>query len=417
MPRRIQPLNAKRLEAVRPRDDEVVELRDGHLPGLRVRISRGGRFWSLNIRNLKGERRRFDVGDNLSLAEARQRGEIIKRAVKQGGDPTGERRAARRRVRDAKAGIGTFDSVIKTYFDGDGATLRTKDEQRARIRHVFSKHLDKPATDVTVRELQLAADAHPSASSASRAITYLKPLARWAEKRGLMQQGFSQLEKPAERSIEEGGHTVLDRNTLALVLPQLDKGHHGPAAKLMLWTAARLDEVCSATWSEFDLDAGLWTVAAGRRKDTRSRARKKQAPIQPHVIPLPSQAISMLAVMLEGKNPEDFVFPNAHGGKLDNLDRWAKSVFKRTGTSGWTRHDLRRTCATLAAELNVAPHIISIMLGHKTPENNHLLGIYSKGRYRQQHGEALQLVADRLEAIEKGKESVAPPVERQGGPP
>jgi hypothetical protein len=42
------------------------------------------------------------------------------------------------------------------------------------------------------------------------------------------------------------------------------------------------------------------------------------------------------------------------------------------------------------------------MLGHKTPENNHLLGIYSKGRYRQQHAEALQLVADRIEAIEKG---------------
>jgi hypothetical protein len=56
----------------------------------------------------------------------------------------------------------------------------------------------------------------------------------------------------------------------------------------------------------------------------------------------------------------------------------------------------------LAAELNVAPHIISILLGHKTPENNHLLGIYNKSRYRQQHGEALQVVADRLEAYEVG---------------
>ena len=53
MPKRIQPLTAKGLDAVRPRDDEVVELGDGHLPGLRVRISRGGRFWSLNIRNVE----------------------------------------------------------------------------------------------------------------------------------------------------------------------------------------------------------------------------------------------------------------------------------------------------------------------------------------------------------------------------
>jgi integrase len=267
---------------------------------------------------------------------------------------------------------------------------------------VFAKHLDRPAIELTVQDLQLAADAHPSASSASRAITYLKPLARWAAKRGLLQRGFSELEKPLERNIEDGGHTVLDRDTLALVLPEFDQGPHGAAAKLMLWTASRLDEVCSATWNEFDLDTGLWTVAAGRRKDTRSRTRRKQVPAQPHVIPLPRQAISFLAKVREGKAAGELACPNVHGGKLDNWDRWSKAIFKRTGTSGWTRHDLRRTCATLAAELNVPPHIISIMLGHKTPEGNHLLAIYNKGRYRDQHAEALQLVADHLEAIKKG---------------
>jgi len=96
-------------------------------------------------------------------------------------------------------------SVIDTYFDGDGASLRTKGEQRARIRHVFLKHLDRPATEITVQQLQLAADAHPSASSASRAITYLKPLARWAAKRGLMQRGFSELEKPMVGELRMAG--------------------------------------------------------------------------------------------------------------------------------------------------------------------------------------------------------------------
>jgi integrase len=116
----------------------------------------------------------------------------------------------------------------------------------------------------------------------------------------------------------------------------------------------------------------------------------------------------MLVKMREGKTPEEFVFPNAHGGKLDNWDRWSKSIFRRTGTSGWTRHDLRRTCATLAGDVDVAPHIISILLGHKNPENNHLLGIYNKGRYREQHGEALQAVADRLEAYKAGRDTLTP---------
>ncbi|WP_426440116.1 tyrosine-type recombinase/integrase [Bradyrhizobium genosp. P] len=405
MPKRIQPLSARRLDGVRPRGGEVIELGDGLLPGLRVRISQGGRFWSLNIRNAKGERRRFDVGDNLSLAEARSRAQTLKQSIKQGSDPTGERRAARQRVKDAKAGIGTFRSVINAYFDrGDGQALKTKGEQAARIRHVFGKHLDRAAIDISVQDLQLTADAHTSTSSASRAVTYLRPLARWAAKRGLMQRGFSELEKPAEVDVHGGGQTVLDRDTLAKVLPALADGRHGPAARMMLWTAARLDEVCSATWSEVDLDAGVWTITAGRRKDTRSRARKKQTPPQPHIIPLPRQAVSMLLTVQKGQDAGALVFPNAHGGKLDNWDRWSKSMFNRTGTKGWTRHDLRRTCATMAADLNVAPHVVSIILGHKNPQNDHLLAIYNKSRYREQHAEALQAVADQLDRYENGQE-------------
>jgi hypothetical protein len=104
MPKRIQPMTARGLDAVRPRDGAVVEVGDGLLPGLRVRISAGGRFWSLNIRNAKGERRRVDVGSNLTLAEARRRAETLKQAMKQGSDPTADRREARQRFNNAKAG-------------------------------------------------------------------------------------------------------------------------------------------------------------------------------------------------------------------------------------------------------------------------------------------------------------------------
>jgi integrase len=375
---------------------------------LRVRITKGGHFWSLNIRTAQGERRRFDVGDNLSLADARRRAAKLKHDIKDGADPTAERREARQRAKNAKAGIGTFGSLVDAYFgDADGEALRTKDEQRARIRHVFARHLNRPAIDITETELQVTADAHASAVSAGRAIAYLKPLARWAAKRGVMRKGFHELEKPAERNMQDGGHTVLDRETLDKVLPAFE-GYHGRAARMMLWTAARLDEVCSATWEEFDLALGTWTISAGRRKDTRSRARKRQTPAQPLVIPLPRQAIAMLKEMREqDKTGSLLVFKNASGGKLDNWDRWSKRVFDNTGTNGWTRHDLRRTCATLAAELGAAPHVISVLLGHKNIENNQLLGIYNKSRYRAEHAQALQRVADYLERVGELQDDVA----------
>ena len=144
------------------------------------------------------------------------------------------------------------------------SSLRTRNEQVARIRHVFGKHLDRPAIDITVQELQLTADAHTSASSAGRAVAYLKPLARWAAKRGLMQRGFHELEKPAERNTQDGGHSVLDRETLTKVLPAFD-GHHGGAARMMLWTATRLDEVFG--------DMGR-VRSCGRPLDDHSRTAK-----------------------------------------------------------------------------------------------------------------------------------------------
>ena len=83
----------------------------------------------------------------------------------------------------------------------------------------------------------------------------------------------------AERDTQDGGHKVLDRDTLALVLPALDRGHHGRAARIMLWTAARRDEVCAATWSEFDLDAGLWqSPPGGERTHAVERGESRYRP-------------------------------------------------------------------------------------------------------------------------------------------
>ncbi len=101
MPRRAPPLSAKALAAVRA-GSKPIEKVDGQVPGLRVRIMPSGeRVWSLSVRDSKGERRRFAVGTALSLAEARRKAEELRRDIRDGADPTSERRAARQRTKDA----------------------------------------------------------------------------------------------------------------------------------------------------------------------------------------------------------------------------------------------------------------------------------------------------------------------------
>ena len=88
MPKRVPPLSAKALAAVRP-SNVPIELADGYVPGLRVRVQLSStRTWSLNIRDRTGVRRRFEVGAKLGLADARRRAEELRRSIREGADPT-----------------------------------------------------------------------------------------------------------------------------------------------------------------------------------------------------------------------------------------------------------------------------------------------------------------------------------------
>src|SRR5271167_43658 len=139
MPRRVAPLSVKRLASVRP-GQRPIELVDGYVPGLRIRILPSGtKAWSLNIRDSKGVRRRFEVGSGLSLAEARRKAEDLRRNIRGGADPTTERRAARQWALAAKGGVGTLAALVETYFtNGPGARQRRAAKSRQQLETVFA---------------------------------------------------------------------------------------------------------------------------------------------------------------------------------------------------------------------------------------------------------------------------------------
>lgn len=404
--KRVDPLTSAKIRSLKP-GNTTTELVDGHVPGLRVRMTPNGvKTWSLNIRDAKGQRRRFDVGRDLGLREARDRASEIRQQVRSGADPTAERRASKLRSEAAKSGTGTFGSVVADYFaSGNGSLLHSRAEQKRRIRNVFAKHLGRPAVEISPAEFQIAADKHSSASSAGHAVAYVRPLAAWASRRGLMQRGFTDLEKPAARSEANDtaiGQRFLTQDELAKILPALGSRGHNAAARFMLLTACRLEEACGATWAEIDLEHGSWTIPASRRKDTRSKLRVKQVPPIDHAVILPRQAIELLSRSLEPAEPDVLVFRGERGAKLQNWDRWTKLISAETGITGWDRHALRRTTATMAGDLDAPPHVISAMLGHRNIGSQLTAG-YSKARYGEEVGRHLQLVADRLQAIESGE--------------
>lgn len=64
------------------------------------------------------------------------------------------------------------------------------------------------------------------------------------------------------------------------------------ALRFTILTAARTEEVTGADWSEFDLQAKLWTIPAGRMKGGRE-----------HVVPLSSAAVALLKPLDRAEPP------------------------------------------------------------------------------------------------------------------
>ena len=199
MPKRVPPLSARALAAIKP-SAKPIELVDGYVSGLRVRILPSGtRTWSLNIRDHKGIRRRFDVGAGLGLSEARVKAEQLRKGVRDGADPTSERRAGRQRAQAARDGVGTLRALLESYFTkGPGSKQRRAGKTKRLLETVFAKVLDDGVLDLDRTRLQLIADGWKSSQTASLAVRSLRPCLKWAERRAFVSAGTADLEPPTK---------------------------------------------------------------------------------------------------------------------------------------------------------------------------------------------------------------------------
>lgn len=377
-----------------------LEVIDAGCRGLRLRVTpAGSTSWVLACRDRTGRMRRFELGDygdkkgQLGIASARDACRTLHVKVKkEGADPVAEKRRDRAIGTDAKAGIGTLTALLDSYEAARGTKLKTWAEYRARIDSVFAKELPKALATLTRADLQATADRWPSQHSAGAAVRYLRPIIRWAADR---QPALADLANVVPPSAIQTRKRVLSEAELGKLLPALVASTTPQAAcfRFLLMTLARRDEAAGARWQDVDLKAATWLIT-----DTKNK--------EPHIVPLPRQAVALLQIRLpkdkDGKArkpaPEALIFATGTGGALSNWDRASKAIMETSKTKGWTRHDLRRSGATLLGEMGVEPHVIEAALNHVSIKSP-IAAVYNRSRYRPQVAEALQRLADKLDQI------------------
>ncbi|MEQ3679894.1 integrase family protein [Pseudophaeobacter sp.] len=384
-------------------DKSRLQITDAKTTGLKLRVSRSGhKSFALMIRGNSGKYETFTIGSypDVSLKKAREIAIQIRVDLKINGEhkPTlpcvaRKEKITLRQLLDEVQPV--FAKTKKSWRPRGGA--ESSAYTRNTIERVFGSLLDKQVESLTAESFGVVANGYQPVrplngkttanGQVSRALSYLSPVLDWAAHRGrkfgkigagratrLDVAELRRIHDPAsdDPTIKGKRERVLSVEEIAAIVPLLQypaplkirrrntlpKNDYGPAAmRFLLLTLARREEVANTRWRDIDFTNGVWTKH--EVKDVTGKGRSQRLPL--------SQAALDLLKTLPGysKGARDaFVFPNRDGGKLDNWNRIAEQIQKGSKTRDWTRHDLRRTGATLLEELRIPLQTVEAILDH-----------------------------------------------------
>jgi len=177
----------------------------------------------------------------------------------------------------------------------------------------------------------------------------------------------------------------------------------GPIVRAALQLAPMLfqrpGELRAAAWAEFDLDAALWTIPAARMK--RSVDGKRNG--DPHLVPLPEQAVGILRKLLPitGHGALCFHGERSHDRPISDNTLRAALLTLGYGPDKQSVHGFRATARTLLAEeLNIDPLVIEAQLAHAVKDANGRA--YNRTQYLKQRTMMMQKWADYLDKLAQG---------------
>lgn len=157
--------------------------------------------------------------------------------------------------------------------------------------------------------------------------------------------------------------------------------------QLLMLLAVRPAELRGATWAEFDLDAGLWTIPATRKKERRE-----------FVVPLAAQAVKLLVELKSYGDGSQWLLPGRNTRNDVPISNMTFNVsLDRMGYKGrQTPHGMRHLFSTAANEAGKEHRIVDAALAHKVKGTE---GTYNKAMYLQQRRELMQWWADQIDVL------------------
>jgi integrase len=325
----------------------------------------GSKSWIFRF-SLGGKRREMGLGPypGVSLAAARQLAAGAHSLVRAGKDPIAARDAerARKRLEDARA--ITFDQAAEQFIAANEPGWRNdkhRGQWRTSLAAFASPIIGKMSVaDVGVTEVMRVLEPlwREKTETGSRVRGRIERVLDWAKVRGYRTgenpaqwRGHLDNLLPARRKVQKVKHhaavAIDDLPAVYAKLAQLDS-MTALALRFAILTAARAGEVTGARWSEFNIEAKVWTVPSDRIKAGRT-----------HRVPLSQDAMEILA-WVRPMATAALVFPGWVAGRPLSLTSMLK-VLKLAGGGDATVHGFRSTFRDWASEHTNYPRDVAEM--------------------------------------------------------
>ena len=357
----------------------------------------GKRFWRLKYRFEKKEKL-LALGDyaDVSLKKARDRAREARKLLADGIDPGAQRKTekAERKTRTEN----TFESVARAWYKRRSVTWTPKYAERllARLeRDLFPLLGKRPIADIKPTELLAVLrkiEARGAIETAHRARSDCGQIFRFAVAEGKTAHDIAaDLADALEPKVVNHLPAVTEPAKVAELLRALD-GYTGSfivcsAMKLAPLVFVRPGELRHARWQDIDLESAEWRYRVTKTKTD-------------HIVPLSTQALTILRTMQEVTGAGLYVFPSARTTTRPMSDNAILAAMRRSGIPAdeMTGHGFRAMARTILDEvLGFRPDIIEHQLAHAVRDPNGRA--YNRTSHLEERREMMQKWADYLDQI------------------